>query len=598
MASILRLNKYHFSKLILIFSTAFFTNLRAQSGSLDATFGNQGVVISSSGGARAVLSVKDNKIVTAGVNNGYAVLIRFNSDGSLDSSFGINGTTAEIDATRYGPFYSMAQMADGRLIAAGSGEEGNVLLIRYSADGKIDSAFMANTVAAQVDGNGNNILQTGFDFAIKEDGKITMELGSPGIGCVQFNSDGTLDTNFGGNNGYAIVKGYASDNYATTLCALPGGSVILAGFYKYVSHPEGGIVLVKFDNSGKPDSSFAVNGISEIVTNINPSCVKLNSVNKIIVGGYYFVTSNRIFGVAQFNANGMPDSAFGINGKIEAHVYPGSSADGINAMVIQPDDKIVVAGSGTLNGVIAFGLARFKVNGTLDQTFGSGGVVATQISKTDSRAYGVAIQADGRLVASGVAKDSLNSYHTTLARYNNAVTLATSALNLTVTRRQQSNLLQWQQAANTNTNYFIIQQSFNGLDFKEIGRVATSGDNNLQQSYSFTDAAQAQQTVYYRLQAVETNGQPVYSNIVLIGSLNGVNINVFPNPSKDLLYVNGLSTGEKTNLRLIDVNGKIVKAVTTKAGNYIFTVNDLPAGTYFLQVINGTKIKTSKLIKL
>src|SRR5262249_26553720 len=110
------------------------------------------------------------------------------------------------------------------------------------------------------------------------------------------------------------------------------------------------------------------------------------------------------------------DTTFGTGGKTTTRFSASSIAQG-NALRIQQDGKIVVAGLTIPNGIANFALARYTTTGTLDTTFGTGGQVVTDFA-ADDRAFAVALQTDGKIVAAGVTGPNF-----ALARYNTNGTL-------------------------------------------------------------------------------------------------------------------------------------------------------------------------------
>src|SRR5206468_80556 len=108
------------------------------------------------------------------------------------------------------------------------------------------------------------------------------------------------------------------------------------------------------------------------------------------------------FALARYNANGSLDTTFGTGGKVTTD-FAGDD-DQAFAVVLQTDGKIVAAGVAKTYRGGDFALARYNANGSLDATFGTGGKVTTDFAGNDDAAHGVVVQADGRIVAAGVAK--------------------------------------------------------------------------------------------------------------------------------------------------------------------------------------------------
>ena len=137
--------------------------------------------------------------------------------------------------------------------------------------------------------------------------------------------------------------------------------------------------------------------------------------------------ANPMFGVARYNANGTPDTTFSGDGRLATDFSP--KVDQAISVAIQADGKIVVAGGSNMNGTnhnSRFALARYNTNGTLDTTFSGDGKVTTDLTARQDEVSGVAIQADGKIVAAGRANNYSNFGRFALARYNSNGTLDTS----------------------------------------------------------------------------------------------------------------------------------------------------------------------------
>ncbi|HEX8499370.1 MAG TPA: discoidin domain-containing protein [Pyrinomonadaceae bacterium] len=122
------------------------------------------------------------------------------------------------------------------------------------------------------------------------------------------------------------------------------------------------------------------------------------------------------FGLARYNPDGTLDPSFGSGGKVLTNFpYPNFANDRPHALALQPDGKIVAAGTANAD----FALARYNPDGSLDQTFGAGGLVVTDFFGGGDTAYGVALQPDGKIVAAGQAfRPNSTGSDFAAARYN------------------------------------------------------------------------------------------------------------------------------------------------------------------------------------
>jgi uncharacterized delta-60 repeat protein len=122
------------------------------------------------------------------------------------------------------------------------------------------------------------------------------------------------------------------------------------------------------------------------------------------------------FGLAKYTFNGALDSTFGVGGKVVTDIL--ATQNYIEGIVVQADGKVVAGGNAFPdNSTGDFALIRYNPNGTLDSSFGSGGVVLTDFSARDSGTGGLALQADGRILLAGLGGTSSSATYVVLTRY-------------------------------------------------------------------------------------------------------------------------------------------------------------------------------------
>ena len=201
---------------------------------------------------------------------------------------------------------------------------------------------------------------------------------------------GDLDPLFG--SGGVVTTDIASSSDSGGIVALqPDGKIIVAGSAQNLSNGQLSVALVRYNPNGSLDPTFGSGGI--VVTTINTFAndVVLQGDGKIVVsaGGL----------IARFNPNGSVDPTFGSGGTINLLA---------SSLAIQSDGKILAA-------VIAggdFTVARLNPNGSLDATFGNGGQVSTDLGGNDT-AKAIGLQSDSKIVASGMSGDAAG-----VVRYN------------------------------------------------------------------------------------------------------------------------------------------------------------------------------------
>lgn len=404
-------------------------------GDLDPNFGNGGKVITRLGFGDRVTSLAfqpDGKIVAAGASASRAIydasdfaLVRYQADGSLDLSFGSGGRVITDFLGDEDYVNAVALQRDGKIVAAGRARKGAVIyfgLARYNTDGSLDATF----------GSGGKLLTSFFGIgddalamAIQPDGKI-VAAGKTFTGpsevdfaLARYNSNGTLDATFGsGGKVHTDLGGY---DLITAMAIQPDGKIV-AGGDTYTEGAQNDCALARYNKDGSLDSTFGSGG--KVVTDFAglPDFVAglaLQPDGKIVLAGDVstYVSASRDdigFGLARYNKDGSLDSSFGSGGKVITE----GDLIAAHAVVVQPNGKIIAAGLAvhtTANG--DFGLARYNSNGSLDSAFGTGGIVTTDFSPSDT-AFAIAIQSDGKIVAAGAAFDVQTGNGFALARYD------------------------------------------------------------------------------------------------------------------------------------------------------------------------------------
>jgi uncharacterized delta-60 repeat protein len=390
-------------------------------GALDTTFGGTGVVTTSLGksGASAdavLIQPWDGKIVVAGDSSGsrgaVMSLARYNADGSLDGAFGSGGKAVSGIGTNGYNAAALYPSTDTtgnakRIVEAGAGS-----LARFNANGSTDTSFGRRGLVAVPWGIAGVVIQPA-------DGKIVVggDNGSA-FELARYNPNGTLDTSFGSGGTATLPVGSV---YSESLVLQADGKLVIGGETDETAgvkpyNPE----LARFNANGTLDTTFnsagAVPGTVtfafadqtiRLLLVIYPSTsTDTADYGKIAVAATIFgnpggINSNQV-ALARYNADGSADSTFGQSGQVVTPFPSGGSM--VWAAALQADGKIVVAGKTYHypgNGHWAFSLLRYNTDASLDTTFGARGLVTTPNATGDRWAKGVAIQADGRIVAAG-----------------------------------------------------------------------------------------------------------------------------------------------------------------------------------------------------
>ncbi|MEK6699342.1 MAG: delta-60 repeat domain-containing protein, partial [Nitrospirota bacterium] len=250
-----------------------------------------------------------------GIESNDFALARYNTDGSLDTSFNssllcipnsiCNGKLATNFNGGEDVAYGIVLQADGKIVVAGYGDTNlNLVLARYTTHGTLDTTF----------GGGDGLVTTGslrsaFALAIDSDGRIVAageasNSTDSDFALARYNTNGTLDTTFGGGDG-----------------------LITTGFF-----------------SGEDDSA---------------SALAIDSIGRIVVAGYAYVSgTNSDFALARYNTNGTLDMNFGGGGKVTTGFFSGEN-DSAFALAIDSDGRIVAAGYTDTGPGYGIALARY-----------------------------------------------------------------------------------------------------------------------------------------------------------------------------------------------------------------------------------------------
>jgi uncharacterized delta-60 repeat protein len=406
--------------LIFLLSVVLARDAVAASGDLDPTFGIGGKVTTdfngAQDGANSIAIQADGKIVAAGYSGAGTswsfALARYNSDGTLDATFGTGGKVT----TDFGGFTAIAQcvaiQADGKIVAGGrfyTGPVSDFALARYNSDGTLDITFGSGGKVTTDFMNGS--LDEADGIAIQTDGKIVVA-GSSNLGTTvdfalaRYNSDGTLDTTFG--SGGKVTTGFIGViSTAHCIAVQADGKIVAAGStaitltgsdFALARYNSDGTLDITFGSGGKVTTDFY--GADDVVFGI---AVQVDG--KIVAAGFSWTgdSSRWDFALARYNSDGTLDTSFGSAGKVTTDINNNGSRDSASGIAIQADGKIVAVGtSAPIDDGWHFALARYNSDGTLDATFGSGGKVTTDFnSGSDDFASGISIQADGKIVAAG-----------------------------------------------------------------------------------------------------------------------------------------------------------------------------------------------------
>ena len=405
-------------------------------GCLDSTFSGTGYVhINPYGGSysvnpNAVAVQGDGRIVVAGTakvsstSSDFAV-IRYNPDGTLDTSFGdpdplnpslrLGYTVTWFTTGSDIPYALVLQPGDGKIVVSGWG--GESVVVRYTSDGTLDPSFGSGGIARLGGG------APARDVTLQSDGKIVVGGAAGGaFSLVRLNTNGSLDSSFG-SGGQVNVNPSGSKRgtgvgWGLAVQRIPAGTgeerIILAGWSHLSSSDNSTWTLMRFRSNGATDTSFGSGGIVKtgfLGFGDAARKVAIDASNRIVVVGNTNSASTSCgdyvgdIAVVRYTQDGALDGSFG-GGRQIVDVYGGR--DHPYGLALQADGKVLISGHGRSadNAETHFALVRLNASGDRDSAFGllGNGLVTTDLYGTESWAFALALDpADGRIVVAGAA---------------------------------------------------------------------------------------------------------------------------------------------------------------------------------------------------
>lgn len=376
----------------------------ADEGSLDTTFDADGIVRIDVGSGttdalHAVAIDSAGRIVAAGTSGTNGVVIRLLADGSLDTTFNTTGITSitNFDAR------DVAITSDGRIVAVGT-SNGDVRVVRLQSNGALDGTFdpmigSPGSVTTSLSGGTDEALAVAL---LSDDRILVAGRASNDLALVRYRTNGTLDTSFGGGLGIVVTGPnsiYAGETTAVarTIAVDDDGSIVVGG------DTDGNLaILLRYSADGQTRSTATVFG-----GNGTPTAHRDLSIladGRILTAGASTPASAPVVAsglITRYTTGLLLDTTFGGNDGFNVFGASGT-AQSFNAMAVQQDGRIVVAGATGSTLLID----RLDALGSSDPTFGIGWL-GSFVGGDSDRADDVALQADGDIVIVGTQGDDL-----------------------------------------------------------------------------------------------------------------------------------------------------------------------------------------------
>ena len=341
---------------------------------------------------------------------------RYNSNGTLDLTFGVGGKVQTDFPGLAAVASSVVIQSDGKIVVAGGAFPlftflGDFKVVRYNPDGSLDSSFGdGGIVTTTFPGQGSYA----FAVALQPDGKIIAagtdfvnfspeDSSDTDFALARYNSDGTPDATFNGD-GQATTNFDGFNDDAFSILVQPDGKLVAVGsaknpanFYDFAAarYLSNGAIDTTFGVTGKVRTDFGDHNFDQARSAV------LQPDGKIVAAGFAISQNGLVqnFAVARYNSNGVLDAGFGTSGMTQIDF--GSCCQSANKVLLQPGGKIITVGyANTESSDSDFLLARLAQTGALDPTFGAGGKVRTSFGDLNGGANGAAFQG-GKIVAVG-----------------------------------------------------------------------------------------------------------------------------------------------------------------------------------------------------
>lgn len=510
--------------------------------------------------------------------------------GTLYHLFGNNGIVLTdyeyIGDDNYS--YASAIQADLKIILGGhciNGGVNNIMIVRYHAFGNIDLSFGNDGIKVLLLGGSDDMLT---DIAVQPDGKIVF-VGYTNNGTKEqmiagrLNTDGSLDNSFSATGMVVIDFGSSKNSCGMSMALLDDGKILIAGYTyettpNYVSH----IAMCRLTSYGVPDDTFGVNGL--ITYDFNDLwCYPDNVVihdERIILGGVFLNSDfTRYVTLSRYYLDGTLDNNFGNLGyttvELDQAVIGGPERGG---MCMTADGKIVYANKVNPAWLVKdFAVLRFNQNGSVDNSFGTNGMIVTELEGNSSAAAVVA-QADGKIIACGTHRTpDPGSDDFVLIRY-----LENGDLDASFGAEGTGVVI-----SNISPEIYLPDKSYDML-FWNGDKLLVSGHANT--DLSDTDFAMACYHTGLNVGIETPDNAEIY-------------LSIYPNPVTDQATIAfKLTQAEIVKVEVMNTSGIIVANITydyyTKGEHQLrWDGSRLAAGVYIVKMAVGDRVYTGKLVK-
>ena len=550
-------------------------------GSLDNTFSNDGKQTTDSIIYISAVAVgSDGKIVTAGGANvkdqyGYNVtnpaVVRYNTDGSLDKTFGTNGRQI-LKSSDEGAFRSVAIQNNGKIVLAAivfDGEyDGSVVLARLYKNGGTDSSFgYKGTSNAPIGANS-------CDIALQSDGKIVVagsgddhDTGNTDV--VRLNSNGTIDTGFYRNGGF---NEYYKSTRNTSVAVQNDGKIVVSG-----------IEFFRLNTNGRRDTTFNTKAAQEVDFRISDIAVSNNKL--YAVGGE---TSGAVARYLLDNDNTSP--VVSITSPANNTVYVAPARVTITASASDPD--------GVVYSVRFYnGKKYLKTDFTSPYTYTLSNLAAGTYTltakatdffgaETTSAPVTITVEAPNQAPAVSIISPADNQTYADSA----TIHLVAAAAD---TDGKIAKVQFYNESALLKTEYkYPYTYIWKNVPAGTYTITAVATDNR----GAKTTSAPVNIEV---LSSAIVSGKPSSQN-EKIALNDALTLRLSPNPASDIVNIQpgGLQQNKPATLSIISISGNVLKNIQISKTATQLDVSSLISGVYTIKIVSGERILYKQFVKL
>ncbi|WP_298392286.1 T9SS type A sorting domain-containing protein [Flavobacterium sp.] len=380
-----------------------------ENGALDNTFGNNGISrfhssTNSNGIARSITIQSDNKILIAGLQNSYLTILRYNVDGSLDTTFNTTGVyqcslpinNPSVSTTNYSCIPIIKSLSNGKILASAT-INSDYALVELNSDGSSNLNFGTNGILMS---NANDFDYSSF-LLIRPNENIITGGGSNDIANInytlekkEFNSNGVFIT----STTFSLTEG--TDKVLKSVVQNDGKIISICEFHKDTSIFN---VIRRQHTDGTIDTTFGANGQIQLNTTLSKLIVdttgKIIAIDKVAPILY------------KFNSDGTPDVTFGINGLKNYNLDSANRILYIDELFVSTTNEIFIGFDYKTNvpnyifDLSSFGLAKLNVDGTITTSFGINGIATLRFDYfgiySNEWPTNICIQSDNKIVVAG-----------------------------------------------------------------------------------------------------------------------------------------------------------------------------------------------------